>query len=320
MRYSEFRLVENDPAVDAETNRAGSGMRPNPNLVPGGLNPSAVASSGDPADDVAADDAARTPQGLEAGPPYPQEDREAVRDMQRKLEALGYSVGNTGIDGKYGPRTQRAVSAFKTDFNLPNTDSGATMTANELTRLGSVEAVDEPTATGNEGRSSSGSFNYADAVPVDDLEPNDEMLNGRESRAATIRFNNPGGMYPAGWQSRFGGEDTGARIGGGHPIAMFPDRVSGAAALFALLDGRLYVSQSVAGALDTWTGSNNASDYVRWMRGNGVDTSETVGNFLARPESAIALASLMARWETGHPYPMSRQEWESAYRRAGVGS
>lgn len=285
MRYSEFRLVENDPAVDAET-----------------------------------DDAVAAQGALEAGPPYPNEDMDAVRSMQTKLQELGYSVGSTGIDGKYGPRTQRAVTAFKTDFNLPNTDRGATMTANELARLGSVEAVDEPTATGNEGRSSGGSFNYADAVPVDNLDPNDNMLGGRESTAATVRFNNPGGMYPASWQSRFGGEDTGARIGGGHPIAMFPDRVSGAAALFALLDGRLYVSQSVAGALDTWTGSNNASEYVRWIRSNGIDTSETVGNFLARPESAIALASLMARWETGHPYPMSRQEWESAYRRAGVGS
>ena len=286
MRYREFKLTE------VEANPDGSIRRP-------GVDPEAEGT-------------------LEAGPPYPQEDMDAVRELQRKLEELGYSVGSTGIDGKYGPRTQRAVTAFKTDFNLQNDDNGATMDARDLQRLNSAEAVEDPTPTGNEGRSSSGSFNYADAVPIDDLEPRDEMLGGRESGAATIRFNNPGGMYPAGWQSRFGGEDTGARIGGGHPIAMFPDKVSGAAALFALLDGRLYVNQSVAGALDTWTGSNNADEYVNWMRSNGIDTNETVGNFLARPESAIALASLMARWETGHPYPMSRQEWERAYERAGI--
>jgi len=256
--------------------------------------------------------------GLEAGPPYPPEQMDAVRAMQTKLEALGYSVGSTGIDGKYGPRTSRAVSAYKRDFNVQDTDRGRSIDAREIQAMQSREPVQEPTPTGNEGRSSGGSFNYADAVPIDDLEPRDDMLDGRESNAATIRFNNPGGMYPAGWQSRFGGEDTGARIGGGHPIAMFPDRVSGAAALFALLDGSLYVNRSVAGALDKWTGSNNAEDYVDWMRARGIDTSETIGNYLARSESAIALAILMARWETGHPYPMSRADWESAYRRSGV--
>lgn len=283
MRYSEFRLVENDPAVDAET-----------------------------------DDAANA--GLEAGPPYPQEDMDAVSDMQRKLEELGYSVGNTGIDGKYGPRTQRAVTAFKTDFDIQNTDNGRTISSAGLATLRNAQRVANPTPTGNEGRGSSGSFDYANAVPIDDLEPQDEFLDGRPSNAATVRFNNPGGMYPASWQGRFGGEDTGARIGGGHPIARFPDPVSGAAALFALLDGRLYVNKTVEDALTTWTGGNNAQTYISWMQRRGIDTSEVVGNYLARPESAIALASLMARWETGHSYPLSRSEWETAYERSGVGT
>jgi len=90
--------------------------------------------------------------GLEAGPPYPQEDREAVRALQTKLEELGYSVGSTGIDGKYGPRTSRAVSAYKTDFNVTNGDRGRSISAEEITAMQSAEKKDDPTPTGNTSR------------------------------------------------------------------------------------------------------------------------------------------------------------------------
>ena len=56
---------------------------------------------------------------LQAGPPYPKEDEAKVRQLQQSLQDLGYDVGSTGVDGKYGPRTTRAVRAFKTDYNLP---------------------------------------------------------------------------------------------------------------------------------------------------------------------------------------------------------
>lgn len=90
--------------------------------------------------------------GLEAGPPYPQEDMEAVRALQTKLEELGYSVGSTGIDGKYGPRTSRAVSAYKTDFNVTNGDRGRSISAAEITAMQSAEKKDDPTPTGNTSR------------------------------------------------------------------------------------------------------------------------------------------------------------------------
>ena len=70
-----------------------------------------------------------TTQPLEAGPPYPREDIDAVKDMQSKLNDLRYDVGTTGIDGKYGPRTTRAVRAFKQDNDLDGDgtlDSGET--------------------------------------------------------------------------------------------------------------------------------------------------------------------------------------------------
>jgi|TARA_B110000444_G_scaffold252198_1_gene281137 peptidoglycan hydrolase-like protein with peptidoglycan-binding domain len=56
---------------------------------------------------------------LQAGPPYPPEDVPQVKQLQKSLQELGYDIGSTGIDGKYGPRTTRAVRAFKADYNVP---------------------------------------------------------------------------------------------------------------------------------------------------------------------------------------------------------
>lgn len=38
--------------------------------------------------------------------------------IQSKLETLGYDVGATGVDGRYGPRTRHAVRAFQADYGL----------------------------------------------------------------------------------------------------------------------------------------------------------------------------------------------------------
>ena len=83
---------------------------------------------------------------LEAGPPYPPEDAEAVKSLQSRLEELGYSVGSTGIDGKYGPRTTRAVRAFKKDNNISG--NGLSMSATDLQKLSTAKKVANPTPTG----------------------------------------------------------------------------------------------------------------------------------------------------------------------------
>lgn len=94
--------------------------------------------------------------GLKSGPPYPPEQRDTVKDLQRKLEKIGYSVGNTGIDGKYGPRTVKAVTAFKKDYQLAG--SGLAMNAKELETLAGVGTkiakVKTPTPTDNKPRTS----------------------------------------------------------------------------------------------------------------------------------------------------------------------
>lgn len=121
MRYKDFKIVETklDEAPD-DGSRAG--QEPN----------------------ATTDQAS---QGLEAGPPYPSEDADAVRALQTKLEELGYPVGSTGVDGKYGPRTTRAVRAFKTDNNIQG--DGLSMSAEDLEKLNTAEPVENPTPTGN---------------------------------------------------------------------------------------------------------------------------------------------------------------------------
>jgi len=50
---------------------------------------------------------------------YPEEEKEQVSQVQHILSVLGYDVGPTGVDGKYGSNTARAVAAFKSDYNIP---------------------------------------------------------------------------------------------------------------------------------------------------------------------------------------------------------
>ena len=112
--------------------------------------------------------------GLQAGPPYPAEDTEEVRALQRKLEELGYSVGSTGIDGKYGPRTSRAVAAYMRDRNITDTDRGRSIPQDQLTALASAEPVENPSPTGNE-RTSVAAFNPQDLEALDFGGPENEQ-------------------------------------------------------------------------------------------------------------------------------------------------
>lgn len=93
-------------------------------------------------------------QELEAGPPYPPEAVSAVKDLQKKLRDLGYTVGSTGVDGKYGPRTTRAVRAFKKDYNIAG--DGLSINAAGLKKLddvatGKIPRVQRPTQIDTRG-------------------------------------------------------------------------------------------------------------------------------------------------------------------------
>lgn len=72
---------------------------------------------------------------LTQGPPYKNNNK--VAKMQTYLENLGYSVGSTGIDGKYGWRTANAVAAFKKDYGLQG--DGSTWSKAETAKLNLID-------------------------------------------------------------------------------------------------------------------------------------------------------------------------------------
>lgn len=131
MRYREFRILEADAGeTDPDANDPRGRDQRN--------TPTATAT-------------AVVAQELAAGPPYPAEDTEAVKKLQTALQSAGYSVGSTGIDGKYGPRTTAAVRAFKKDYNVDG--AGLSIDAAGLDKLskvvaGTIPKVQQPTPTG----------------------------------------------------------------------------------------------------------------------------------------------------------------------------
>jgi peptidoglycan hydrolase-like protein with peptidoglycan-binding domain len=192
MRYSEFKhpLYEQDPAADAAQD----------DLV----------RAGDPAVDAETDDAVTAADQangeateLVAGPPYPEEDMDSVRQMQTKLEELGYSVGSTGIDGKYGPRTTRAVRSFKQDFNISG--QANVVSQQDLATMMSAQPVENPTPTGNEATYGRQGRRGGGVVDLPDPEG---------GGSGTLRINQ--GMGPLldldGSQSRLTQRDAGAEM------------------------------------------------------------------------------------------------------------
>ncbi|HXF55625.1 MAG TPA: hypothetical protein VNK52_16045 [Hyphomicrobiaceae bacterium] len=133
---------------------------------------------------------------------------------------------------------------------------------------------------------------------------------------ASVRYANPGAMYPGPSAQRFGaiGAET---IGGGHKIAVFPDAESGAAAQFDLLASR-YAGKSLADLLHTWSGGNASDAYLASVvRDTGLRPDTVITrDMLADPDVAVPLARAMARHEAGQPYPMTDAQWRAAHGRA----
>jgi uncharacterized protein (TIGR02594 family) len=130
---------------------------------------------------------------------------------------------------------------------------------------------------------------------------------------ASIRNNNPGAQYPGPSSRRFGALKTNT-IGGGHLIAQFPDKVSGAAALFDLLL-RLYVGLSLKDALTKWSGGKGVESYIALVsKRTGLKSTDKLSRtYLGDPAKAITFAKAIARQEAGEEYPMTEPEWLEAY-------
>lgn len=227
-----------------------------------------------------------------------------VEKIQTALQRIGYDVGSTGIDGKYGPRTEKAVRRFQADNGLrvdgivgPETRAALRSAKSRSPRgsLKSIQTAPTPTSTSNSATSST-----------------DSTQLGKGSGPATIRYNNPLAMYPAKWQRHYDAVTNNDRIGGGHKIAGFPNSMLGAAAGLALLQrGKYYRNNTIQSAIATWSGGNHVKSYLKSLQKYNVDVSKNISQLSAA--EIIQLGKAMAHHETGKPYPLSDTDWQKAY-------
>jgi peptidoglycan hydrolase-like protein with peptidoglycan-binding domain len=76
-----------------------------------------------------------------------------VANLQKALEALGYSVGSTGVDGIYGKRTARAVREFQKDQGLTVDGDAGPNTVSELLKQVKEKDVDVNAASPSDVKS-----------------------------------------------------------------------------------------------------------------------------------------------------------------------
>lgn len=133
---------------------------------------------------------------------------------------------------------------------------------------------------------------------------------------ASIRTNNPGAMYPGPSAKKFG--STGFEVlndGKGNKIAVFPDKVAGAAAQFDLLR-QSYTGKTLRAAITRWSGGNDVETYLGVIaRDTGLSADDPLTPaMLADASKAIPIAKAMAWQEAGKVYPLSDAEWSAAFK------
>ena len=105
-----------------------------------------------------------------------------------------------------------------------------------------------------------------------------------DGRTAPDRYNNPGGAYPKQSFEKFGMEGYGI-IGGGHPIAKYPNLSSGIAANIEHLRSMPVVGKTVGQARYYWVNGNfGGSEPISGMDNDQVITAELLNdpNWLAK--------------------------------------
>lgn len=239
---------------------------------------------------------------LVVGPPYPPEFSARVKDLQTKLQSIGYSVGATGIDGKFGPRTSAALAAFIKDYNL-TADSrkvdAKLETELEKVASGVIPKVKNPTPV-NAGGGKAGSFGTP--VPVtgsDDAKAIKSVINAgpgftdvqtvdgktfRRQGTRNWRNNNPGNLEYGAFARSKGAVGTDGRF------AVFPTLEAGMKAKEDLVFGPSYVNLSIRNAIKKYApeSENDVNMYVgQIVQATGASEDTVLKNLNSRQRQAM---------------------------------
>lgn len=134
------------------------------------------------------------------------------------------------------------------------------------------------------------------------------------SEPASIRYNNPGAMWDGVVARRWGStQHVVLADGQKNHIAIFPNRVQGAAAQFDLWRTS-YSGMPLDAAIKRWSGNNSAEAYAHVLSETGVSLTDKVTPELLASPAGLVLLKTQAKWEAGRTYPMSDGEWVTAQR------
>lgn len=136
---------------------------------------------------------------------------------------------------------------------------------------------------------------------------------------ASIRYNNPGAMWGGNALTKKWGETGNVALNDGlhqnNHIAVFPDKVHGAAAQFDLWHtSQNYHNQQLYHAIRIWSGGNSWPAYVDLIGklAPGLTATTIVNDALLSGPQGLALVKAQAQMEAGGPYPMTDTEWAQA--------
>lgn len=136
---------------------------------------------------------------------------------------------------------------------------------------------------------------------------------------ASIRYSNPGAMWGGNAIARKWGALGNIKLDDGfvsqnNHIALFPDKVHGAAAQFDLWH-HAYAGLTLENAIRKWSGGNSSETYMHFLcERTGLEPSSIVSqNMLAGP-TGLKLMQAQAHWEAGRDYPLSDAEWAEAQK------
>lgn len=143
------------------------------------------------------------------------------------------------------------------------------------------------------------------------------------SDPASIRYNNPGAMWGKNNSvaTKFGADPKNTvglndGLNQGNNIAVFPDKVHGAAAQFALW-ARGYTGLTLLAATTKWSGGNSSTAYMTFLTSKtGLTPSSLITLSVLTSPTGLKLMKAQAQWEAGKPYPLSDAEWLQAQKLA----